>query len=117
MDAPTYYRHRNEDTFLPEIVVRSWVPGEGDRWGFTVTDVDAAFESWVTVHVHTGQAAAYTAFQAFFEAFAERRPGTLEAVAALLDELGVVDDTAGHERRRALANTAWRAEDDSWPYL
>lgn len=112
---PTYYRHRNDD-YKPEIVVRAWTPDEGDLWGLTVTDEDG-IDPRVAVHVCTGQFAAHALFGEFFRALAERAPGTLDEVASLLDALGVANETADRERRRAQSAAAWCPEDDTWPHL
>lgn len=112
--TPTFYRHRNDD-WQPELVVRCWDAGKGDLWGLTVTDGGGAFDPDVIVHVRTSQFDVYAAFSEFFQALAERKPTSLDETAALLSELGVVDDTAGVERRRAQAAAAW-PDDDSWPY-
>lgn len=113
---PTYYRHRNDD-FKHEIVVRAYVPDEGDLWRFTVSGDEGGFEPLVAVHVRTDQFAVYARFPTFFAALAEQTPGTLDEVALILDRFGVVDDTAGFERRRAETNAAWFPYDDSWPHL
>lgn len=116
MTAPTYYRHRNDD-FKHELVVRAYVPDEGDLWRFTATDSEGAFEPQVTVHVRTDHFEVYARFPEFFTALAEQKPSTVDEVAGLLDRLGVVDDTAVFERRRAETNAACFPYDDSWPYL
>lgn len=113
---PTYYRHRNDDTFRHEIVVRAWQPGVGDLWGLTVTDEDG-IDPAVAVHVRTDQFAVYELFPCFWRALAEQKPASLGEVAALLNGLGIADDTAGVERRRAQTLAAWVPDDDSWPHL
>ncbi|MFD8560608.1 hypothetical protein ACFV1N_25325 [Streptosporangium canum] len=110
---PAYYRHRNDD-FKHEIVVRAFVPGEGDLWGFTVTGDEGGFDPLVAVHVRTDQFMVYARFPEFFAALAERRPGTLDEVVGILDALGVVDDTAGYQQRRAQTTAALDAHFDSF---
>ena len=107
--TPTY--HRCRDNGRHEIVVRA----RGGMWGFTATESDLPFDQYVSVHVDTGQFAAYAAFPAFFRALADRQPATLDEMAALLDGLGVVDDTAGRERRRERASGL--PDDGTWTHL
>ncbi|MFF0249991.1 hypothetical protein [Streptosporangium sandarakinum] len=111
--SPTYYRHHNDDS-KPEIVVRAFVPGEGDVWGFTVTGNEGGFDPLVAVHVRTDQFTVYVRFPEFFAALAERRPSNLDEVAGILNDLGVVDDTAGYQQRRAQTAAALDAHFDSF---
>lgn len=101
----TYHRRLDYDS-KREIVVRARVEGAGDVWGVTVVENDAPFDPCIEVRLNTGQFEALAGFPAFFHALADRKPGTLDEMAALLDELGVTDDTAGYERRRAESDAA-----------
>jgi hypothetical protein len=116
--GPTYYRHRNED-LKHEIVIHDFVPDEGDRWSITMT-ADFGFEPWTQITMRTGEYTAFRKFGEFFDQLAERQPGTLDEVAAILDGLGVRDETAERQRQRAESDAALARhvdDKDPWPYL
>ncbi|MGW0486229.1 hypothetical protein [Nonomuraea sp. NPDC003214] len=113
---PTYYRRRNDDTLQHEIIVRS--PNHGTQWDLTITSDDTPFNPAITVHVSTDSFPAYTHIPDFFRRLAERAPTTLDQLAAILDELGIPDETAAREQERArTAALTTHDPDDGWPYL